>query len=323
MDHRTGTHVVIGAGNIGLALVSYLSAEGCKTQLISRSQPYFLPNGVEFIRTDALKETELARSLTNGDYVYHTIGVPYDKWVDDYPRIMTNILSVLQKKETPTTFVYADNFYMHGEEGSTLGPMNEDTPHLAKGKKGLLRSKLAQQALQAHDPDYLNVTIGRGSDFFGPGGLNSILHYFLFENLVAGKTLRFPGNMEVKHSFIYLKDFAKGLATIGTDPSAYGKVWALPHISGLTSGAFFAEALELFGRDRSERVRGIPKFILHLAGLFDKQVREVKEVLYQTQHDWVVDDSRFASTFGWEATPFKNAMVETVEWYKRDYVFST
>ena len=49
---------------------------------------------------------------------------------------------------------------------------------------------------------------------------------------------------------------------------------------------------------------------------FNSQVRELKEMLYEFEEPFVVDSTRFESTFGVHATPLDEAIPVTVEWFR-------
>ena len=53
-----------------------------------------------------------------------------------------------------------------------------------------------------------------------------------------------------------------------------------------------------------------------MAALFDPTMRAVKEQLYQSERPWVVDSTRFERTFGWTATPSRDAVAATVAWFR-------
>ena len=48
----------------------------------------------------------------------------------------------------------------------------------------------------------------------------------------------------------------------------------------------------------------------------------MKEMLYQFEEDFVVDSSRFMSTFGTQATPLDDAIRATLGWYRDHFVGS-
>lgn len=53
-----------------------------------------------------------------------------------------------------------------------------------------------------------------------------------------------------------------------------------------------------------------------LAGFFDSQVREVKEVPYQFRNPFVMNTSKFEDAFGGTMTPYETAIRETLEWHR-------
>lgn len=52
----------------------------------------------------------------------------------------------------------------------------------------------------------------------------------------------------------------------------------------------------------------MPKLVIRGLGLFMPFMREVPEMIYQWEQPYVLDDSRFVSTFGWSATPVDDAV---------------
>jgi hypothetical protein len=56
--------------------------------------------------------------------------------------------------------------------------------------------------------------------------------------------------------------------------------------------------------------------VLRGLGPFNPNVRETVEMMYQFEQPFVVDDSKFVSTFGAQATPLDNALQTTLSWYR-------
>jgi hypothetical protein len=56
--------------------------------------------------------------------------------------------------------------------------------------------------------------------------------------------------------------------------------------------------------------------MVNAVGLFNGNVRELKEMLYEYEEPFVVDDSRFVTAFGSIATPLPEAIDTTVSWYR-------
>jgi hypothetical protein len=52
--------------------------------------------------------------------------------------------------------------------------------------------------------------------------------------------------------------------------------------------------------------------MMTLAGLFNSQIREAREVLYQFEQPFVMDASKFEQTFGASVTPLREGIRETL-----------
>jgi nucleoside-diphosphate-sugar epimerase len=53
-----------------------------------------------------------------------------------------------------------------------------------------------------------------------------------------------------------------------------------------------------------------------LGGLFIPEAKETYEMMYEFEQPFIVDSSKFEKTFGMKATPMREAIKETVAWYK-------
>lgn len=313
-------NVVLGAGgNIGRAVVRELVDRGEKVRGVSRSGRVELPDQIEQVAADAMGPDSLKKAVAGAAVVYHCVGAPYADWYNLLPPVMSNLIEAAAVQGPKTRVVYADNLYCYGRDGALRGPLREDTPHLASGKKGRLRSHLIQQLLQAHSEGRLRMAVGQGSDFFGPGGDNSVLDFFLFQPLMTGRRVSILADLERKHSFIYLQDFARALVTLAEDDRSFGQVWILPHLEVLTYRELLNLAFREAGVDAEGMIKIMPNAALAIGSLFSRMIREVREVAYQTQVDWVADWSRYRETFGDRATSVEQAIRETLAWYRQHH----
>ena len=53
-----------------------------------------------------------------------------------------------------------------------------------------------------------------------------------------------------------------------------------------------------------------------VAGVAKPALREYLHTLYQFTDRWVVDDTRFRTSFGDQATPLDDALATTLRWYR-------
>lgn len=257
----------------------------------------------------------LRRACRGATVVYHCVNVPYAHWERTLPRLAQRILEVCA--EEGARLVVMDNLYMYGPAES---PLSEETPRRARGPKGRLRARLEETFLNAHRERKVDVCIARASDFYGPpsagGKGNHVAAQLVLEPAIAGKRATWLGNFDVPHTLAYLPDVGKNLVTLAQNPRAFGEVWHLPAAEPVTGREFIHMVFEALARP--PRVgRPINRWMLTLAGLFSRDVREVREVLYQFEGPFVVDASKFERTFGGHVTPHREAIRETVAAWTR------
>ncbi|MHA1994184.1 MAG: NAD-dependent epimerase/dehydratase family protein [Candidatus Hodarchaeales archaeon] len=311
---KTEVNVVLGGnGNIGSYVIEELLSRGKSVRLVSRSGRSIFDNSVEVVKADGFDLESLKNAFKCATKIYHCLGLPYQ----DFPKleqIMKNVLSAATEEGNDIKIIYADNLYAYGERNIGNGGLTENMKHLAEGKKGKIRSNIENLLHTANAEGKIKATIGKGSDFFGPGATNSILGMYVFDVLANGKNVRLLGNLDKRHSFIYLPDFAKGLVTLGENENSFGEVWHLPHTSSLPTRKFVQMILKETKKE-DKKISAMPKLMLLIGTLFNKTAREFNEVAYQWEKDFVVDDSKFRETFDITYTSTTEAITETMDFY--------
>ncbi|MBA3872287.1 MAG: NAD-dependent dehydratase, partial [Anaerolineae bacterium] len=64
------------------------------------------------------------------------------------------------------------------------------------------------------------------------------------------------------------------------------------------------------------KIRAGGRLILSVMGLFNPNVREIVEMLYEFEKPFVLDSSKFEKAFGMKATSIEQAVRETVAYFK-------
>lgn len=82
---------------------------------------------------------------------------------------------------------------------------------------------MAESVLEAHRSRKIQAAIGRAPDFYGPGVLDSALGERVFAAALDGRPAEVLGNIDVLHTYIYIRDFARGLVTLGQQEEFKGK----------------------------------------------------------------------------------------------------
>ena len=183
------------------------------------------------------------RAIDGASVVYHAANPPYQRWLTEFPVMNATIMDAVAA--AGAKLVFADNLYMYGP---TDGVLRETTPQRATDRKGQLRIRLAAELLEAHAAGRVRVTIGRSSDYFGPGGRNSSIGEQLFRAAIAGKPARWLGSADVPHSVSYLPEMAAALVTLGVSEAADGRAWHLPVTGSPTGREFVASVARALGR---------------------------------------------------------------------------
>jgi nucleoside-diphosphate-sugar epimerase len=310
-----GLHVVFGAGPLGLALLRALEARKLPTRLVTRGGKRAIGSATpfEWFEADATDARSAQRACAGASVVYHCAGAPYHRWAELLPRMMDGIAGAARVAEAK--LIYADNLYLYGK---VTGRMSEELRSNPNSRKGQVRAQLADRLLEAHHRGALRAAIGRGSDFFGPSVLLSHAGNKLFPQALAGKPTDVLGDPDKLHSFTFIDDFAAALVVLGQRDEALGRAWHVPTSEALTHRAFIERVYRLAGTEA--KLRAVPRAVVSLLALADPTLREVKEMLYQFEDDFVIDSSRFTRTFGLAPTALDDAINATLAWYRANHL---
>jgi nucleoside-diphosphate-sugar epimerase len=284
---------VLGAtGGIGRAIVDELAARDHDVTAASRTATAASwPAGVHAATVDLRDRAATTRACAGADVVVMAAQVPYTGWATELTGLFD--AAVDAAAATGAKLVVVDNLYAYGSPGT---PITEATPEAATTRKGRLRAALGQRMLAVHAQGRCRVTLGRFSDYYGPGGGNSLLYGLGIGPAVAGRTARTFIADDQPHTFHYLPDAARGFATLAEGDEADGRVWILPAAAALTQG----ELYDLLGDtvQRPLKVANVSPRMLWTLGLFNGQMREAREVVAQFDRPYVTDASAFEATFG-------------------------
>jgi nucleoside-diphosphate-sugar epimerase len=133
--------------------------------------------------------------------------------------------------------------------------------------------------------------------------------------LLKGKAGQIGGSANMPHTHTYIPDFGKALVVLGERDEANGRAWHVPNdMPKITQGELIKMIAEEAGV--KPKVQSVGKIMMSLAGLFIPEARESVEMLYEFEKPFVVDSSKFETTFGMKATPMREAVRQTVEWFK-------
>ena len=299
---------VLGAGGgTGQAITAELAARGHEVTAVTRRGTTPVSVGGTPAAADLYDLPSTQRVCESAEVVVLAASPPYDAWAGNFERMIGTVLNAVSA--TGARLVFVDNLYMYGPAD---GPISEHSPEHATGK-GALRRDLARQIL---DNARAPASIGRFSDYYGPGGTNSFLHRMFLEPALAGKPMQLLLADDQPHTFHYLPDAARGFATLVEHPEADGRAWILPAAPPLTQGQVAEIVNGLL--PAPVKVSRIGPVMLAVASVFARHAREGRKVAHQFDRPWVVDATEFETAFGRiEVTDHATALRQTLTWQQQ------
>jgi nucleoside-diphosphate-sugar epimerase len=304
---------IFGAGQVGMTLMEQLVQQGIAVTLVNRrgqvGEP--LPAGATVVAGDLTEPATVARLAKDAELIFATAQPDYTQWPEQWPPLMESLIAGIAL--TDARLVFVDNLYMYGPTSGK--PIHEDLPYAATGRKGRTRAAIATMLLDAHKAGKVRATIGRASDFYGPRATDTaIFGDRFFEAAAAGKPADLFGNPDLLHTYTYVPDFARALIDLSRSGEAYGRAWHVPNAQTVSTREMVHKFEKALGQPVKTRV--VSPLMLSAVGLFVPIVREMKEMAYEFEQPYVVDDSRFRAAFDVQTTPLDEAIAATVEWYR-------
>jgi nucleoside-diphosphate-sugar epimerase len=308
----TTNHVVLGTGAIGRAVAEELVKRGESVRMVNRSGKMDeVPAGVEVIASD-LYDPAKVREVTRGAKVVYQSAQPnYFEWPAKFPPLQKSIIDGLTGSDVK--LVITENTYMYGATNGM--PMTEGTPFNAHTRKGKVRAEISTAAFDAHKDGRVRVTAARGGNFFGPWGTDSTMGGRVFYPLLRGKPAQLIGRTDLPHTHTFVKDFGRALVILGERDEADGQAWHVPNDqSGMTQG----ELVRLFAEEAGvePKMSSMGRLTMWIGGFFIPEAKESLEMMYEFNQPFIIDSSKFEKTFGMKATPLREAIKETVAWFK-------
>ena len=296
-------NLVVGSGSIGTNVARRLVERGESVRMVTRSgsgPEHPLIERVAADATDAARLTDLARGAA---VIYNCSNPPnYTLWERMLPPMNTAMIAAA--KANDAVLAMTGSLYAYGEQPG--GRMNEHTPMTATGHKGRLRKRMWEQALSAG----IRTVEVRGSDYIGKNAVG-IYSTVLGPALAKGRTAWVPGRLDMPHTFTYTGDMAQALVTLAPDARSWGRAWHVPSAPAITLREIAQRYAAAAGKP-PVRLIPMPRFVMHVAGVFVPIAREFAEMDYQFYGPFHLDATETADTFGLKATDLDVAIREQV-----------
>jgi nucleoside-diphosphate-sugar epimerase len=291
-------------GQIGQEIAKEIYNKYTKNiRLVSR-KPQKIHDTDELVPADLMKYEDTYKAIEGSDIVYFAVGLPADSemWENRFPKIMTNIIKACQ--ETNSKLAFFDNTYMYEKNDNV---QTENSSFMPTGRKSKVRAEMAEMLLSAMKGKTIDAVIGRAPEFYGPDLTQSITNSMVFNRVKKGKRAIVPLNDSVLRTLIWTPDASRALALLGNTPDAYGETWHLPTDANITYRNLVNKVEKIIGK--KVRYTVVPMWIFKVGSLFNKQVKELMELLPRYKYDNIFNSNKFKERFpDFEITTFEEGI---------------
>lgn len=303
--------VILGSGGaIAQGLAVYLSENKIDTRLVSRNPKLLVPDA-KLLPLDLTLAGSVDKAIAGSEVVYVTVGYPYfyKTWKKLWPPFIKEVINACEKYGA--RLVFFDNVYMY--DPSYLGNMTESTPFGPVSKKGEVRLELVTMIEEAVEKGRIRALIARSADFYGPGvERNSMMNELILNNLVKGKKANWFGPLKHRHSFTYTPDASIATGMLGNSIEAFDQTWHLPTADDPPTGQEWVDmAADLL--DAKSRTQLMTPLMAGVLGIFVPILKEVKEMMYQYQTDYIFNSAKFNKAFGFSPTPYRLGLEKLIQ----------
>ncbi|MEJ2615284.1 MAG: NAD-dependent epimerase/dehydratase family protein [Ignavibacteriaceae bacterium] len=302
-------HIILGAGGaISRTLVKELLSDDQKIKLAARN--FKVIEGFESVRTDLLNFNEINNIIEEFSTVYLVAGLTYSTkvWNVQWPKIMRNVVEACSTKNSK--LIFFDNVYAYGKVN---GVMTEDTPINPSSKKGEIRAKLLEYLHEEIRGKNITALVARAADFYGPyTEKTSGISISVLDKFIKGKKAQWFCNAKAKHSFTYTGDCGKALYLLSKNESNFNQTWHMPTaLPAKTGEELINIAAEKLNVKPDYTV--LKKWMFKLIGTFNPLIKELTEMLYQYEVDYIFDSSKFEKKFNFTPTSYEQGIEESIK----------
>ncbi|HTN46115.1 MAG TPA: NAD-dependent epimerase/dehydratase family protein [Flavipsychrobacter sp.] len=261
-------------------------------RLVSRN-PKKINDTDQLFSANLLDPQATDKAVAGSEIAYLTVGLPMNAqmWTEQFPIMMKNVIEACKKHQCK--LVFFDNTYMYAKTGE---PQTEESPFVPVGKKSVVRAQMATMLLDEINKKSIGAVICRAPEFYGTGKTQSITNTLIFDNIKQGNKLKVPINDNTKRTLIFTPDASRAMALISNTPNAYNQTWHLPcDDSRLTYKELINLTSEIYRKELSYSVVKMWQF--KLGSLFNRQAKELMELLPRYQYDNLFISDKFKKTF--------------------------
>ncbi|MCG8971695.1 NAD-dependent epimerase [Streptomyces sp. CL12-4] len=292
--------MIVGRGAAASKTALLLAEDGERVRMISRTGGGPDHPLIDKVAADATDTDRLTELTEGADTLFTTAAPPYHLWPEQFPALSRSLLGTVRR--TGAAYVMLGNLYAYGPVN---GPITPDFPLTATGPKGRARARVWEEAAASG----VKVTEVRAAQFYGAGAF-SVFSLTVQRQVMEGRLVLVPQELDVPHSYSAIGDTARTLVAASRNEQAYGRAWHVP-TSTLSVRALAVRLAELAGAPEP-RMEEMTERDLTLLAFTEPLWAEMHEVLTKPGHPFVIDYSETEKILGVSATPVDDVLREVI-----------
>lgn len=304
----SGKILILGAaGQLGFAAATAFRDAGWTVlSLVRPGHGRFAAEGTTVVEDDGLHAEAVLESAPGVDVVLHALNPAFRNW--EHQALPMLDVAIAVAEEAGATLIYPGNLFNYGRRMPAL--IDENTPMKPTTRKGRLRTE-AEYRLAVMSERGLKVIILRAGDFFG-GRPGSWVDLVIARDIEAN-VVRYPGPLDVVHSWAYLPDYAAALVRLTEKRTSLGPFEPFGFPGHALTGQQFINAIRS-DLGRMLRFRTFPWWPLIVLSPFLADWRELAEMRYLWSVPHRLSGERLAATIGdIPQTPLAEAIRATLD----------
>ena len=305
----SGRILILGAaGRLGRAAAeAFRDAGWTVVSLVRPGAGWRAPPDTIVVEDDGLHREAVLEAAPGADIVLHALNAPYAQWAKT--AVPMAEVAIAAAEAAGATLIFPGNVYNYGK--SMPEQLDESTPMRPSARKGVLRVEIEQRLERASERGVRTIIL-RAGDFFGGFGHGSWFDLVIARD-VSLNVVRYPGPLNVVHSWAYLPDFAKTLIKLAEARQNFAPFETFGFPGHAVSGAQMIAAIQT-ALGRQLRRRSFPWWALIGLSPFVAHWRELAEIAYLWRIPHRIDGAKLRQAIGdIPETPFPRAVAEALD----------
>jgi nucleoside-diphosphate-sugar epimerase len=300
----SGRVLILGAaGMVGRASAeAFRDAGWTVLSLVRTGTAAFAAEGTTVIEDDGLHAEAVLEAAPGNDVVLHALSPPYRDWAAQ--AVPMAEVAIAAAEAAGATLIFPGNVYGYGAHMPEL--LDESTPMNPTTRKGAIRVEV-ERRMHAASERGVRTIIVRAGDFFGGEGLGSWFDLVIARDIVHA-VLRYPGPLEVVHSWAYLPDLAPTIVRLAERRDTFMPFETFCFPGHAVTGAQMIDALRKVA-ERPLKLRSFPWWPMRLFSPLSADWRELVELAYLWRVPHRLSGDKLRAAIGEiPSTPFPEAV---------------